>query len=90
VKPIKLSAHACERAAHRGAVEQEVAAAIREAAWQPAERGRLEAAKTFRYDAEWNGTWYALKRVRAVFVDEEDGIVVVTVYVYYGQEGAWE
>jgi hypothetical protein len=65
-----------------------VVRAIREGTWRAAERGRLEAAKTFRYDAEWNGTWYATKRVRAVFADEASAIVVVTVYTYYGQEEA--
>lgn len=90
VKPIRLSADARERAAHRGATEEEIAAAIREAAWHPAERGRLEASQVFRYDAEWNGTWYATKRVRPVFVDEQDVVIVVTVFGYYGPEGADE
>jgi hypothetical protein len=90
VKRIRLSAHARERAVHRGATEEEIAAAIREAAWHPADRGRLEASKVFRYDAEWNGTWYATKRVRAVFVDEQDVIIVVTVFAYYGRGGADE
>jgi hypothetical protein len=33
--------------------------------------------------AEWNGSWYATKQVRPILVEEDDRIVVVTVYVYY-------
>lgn len=33
--------------------------------------------------ATWNEKWYLNKEVRPIFVDEEEEIVVVTVYVYY-------
>jgi len=49
----------------------------------PARSNRLEATKDYPFNAEWNGTRYATKRVRPVFVEEPDGIVVVTVYTYY-------
>lgn len=35
------------------------------------------------FNAIWNGERYATKGVRPIFVDEPEGIVVVTVYVYY-------
>ena len=67
----------------RGATEEEVAEAIRQAEWQPAERGRFDCRHELAFDADWNGHHYALKQVRPVLVDEPDTIVVVTVYVYY-------
>ena len=40
-------------------------------------------AKEFPYNAVWNGTFYAVKRVRPIFVEEATEIVVVTVYTYF-------
>ena len=61
----------------------EIEEAIRDEPWQPAERGRLECRKDYPFRREWNGTVYAVKQVRPIFVDEPNEIVVVTVYAYY-------
>ena len=37
----------------------------------------------FPFNSEWNGRWYRTKQVRPIFVEEEEEIVVVTVYTYY-------
>jgi hypothetical protein len=83
VKPIRFSAHAHNQLRRRGASEEEVIEAIRTSPWQPAERGRLECRQDFAYNSEWNGTFYATKRVRPIFVEEAAEIIVVTVYSYY-------
>jgi hypothetical protein len=83
VKPIRLSGHARERISGRGATDQEVTETIRTAPWVPALGGRLECRKDFPYGREWNGRLYATKQVRAIFVEEPNEILVVTVYVYY-------
>jgi hypothetical protein len=67
----------------RGATKQEVVDAIRQARWEPAELRRLQCRKDFAFARDWNGTTYATKQVRPIFVEEADEIVVVTVYVYY-------
>ena len=85
-KPIRLSAHAAEQAKFRGATVEEIAETIRTAEWTPAERGRLEARRAFAYMLAWNGKMYTGKIVRPVFVEEDDAIVVVTVYTYYSNE----
>jgi hypothetical protein len=82
-KPIRLSDHAREYLVRRGFTEIEVHEAIRTSPWQPARRGRQEAIKDFPHQALWNGTFYATKRVRPVFVEETAEIVVVTVYTYF-------
>lgn len=82
-KPIRLSGHAGQQAAHRGASASDVEDAIRSQGWRPADGGRLECRKDFAFNAEWNGRLYATRQVRPVFVEEADEIVVVTVYVYY-------
>jgi hypothetical protein len=82
-KPIRLSRHASEYRERRGFTEAEVVAAIRRSDWAPARESRLEAARDFPLEGEWNGRRYATKRVRAIFVEEADEIVVVTVYTYF-------
>lgn len=82
-KPIRLSGHARGQLAFRGGTEQEVIETIQTEPWQAAERGRLECRKDFTFDAAWNRRCYTIKRVRPIFVEDPDVIVVVTVYVYY-------
>lgn len=82
-KPIKLSVHASQRLADRGATEEEVVVAIRELKWLPAQHNRLECEKTFEYDSLWQGQFYEHKTVRCVFVEEAACIIVITVYTYY-------
>jgi hypothetical protein len=82
-KPIHLSGHARDQLTFRGGTEQEVIETICTTQWQPTERGRLECHKDFTFNALWNRKHYATKRVRPIFVEEVDEIVVVTVYVYF-------
>lgn len=83
MKPVRLSAHALSYTVKRGFTVAEVKDAISSSPWQPAELGRLECSKDFAFGAVWNTKFYATKRVRPVFVEEPDEIVVVTVYTYY-------
>jgi len=82
-KPIRLSQHAREQLAYRGATEGEVVEAVRTAPWGPAELGQLECRKEFPYNRIWHNRSYQTKQVRPIFVEEAGEIVVVTVYVYY-------
>jgi len=82
-KPIRLSEHARGYLVRRGFTEAEVYEVIRTSPWQPAQRERQEAIKDFPYQALWNGTFYATKRVRPIFVEDSAEIVVVTVYTYF-------
>ncbi len=86
MKPIRLSAHARERATQRGTTQDGIVAAIRDEPWKPTGPGRFEATKVLPYHAEWNGRYYAAKRVRPIFAEAQDSIVVVTVYTYYTDE----
>lgn len=86
MKPIRLSGHARENLLYRGTSEEEVIATIRNSSWFPAKEGRWEASKEYAFGKEWNGKIYKWKRVRPIFVEEIEGIVVVTVYVYFYSE----
>jgi hypothetical protein len=82
-KPIRLSNHARGYLARRGFTETEVEQVIRTAGWRRTRGGRWEASLEFPYNRTWNGTTYATKKVRPIFVEEATEIVVVTVYTYY-------
>jgi hypothetical protein len=84
-KPIVVSTHAAQRMLQRGATAAEVERTIREATWEPAQRGKWSAAKRFAFNAisPVNGIMYAYKKIEAVVADEPTAIVVVTVKVYF-------
>ena len=82
-KPIRMSGHALQQAYFRGTNEMDVIYAICSSQWQQAEQGRKECRLNFPYNREWNGKFYSTQQVRPIFVDNEDGITVITVYTYY-------
>ena len=83
MKPIRLSGHAKEQLIFRGTEEKEVIEAIKNSPWQPAEMNRLECKRNFPYEKEWNEVYYKIKQVRPIFAEEENEIVVITVYTYF-------
>ncbi len=83
MKRIRLSTHASRYTSRRGFSEEDVCEAIRTAPWEPAERHRMECRKDFPHGRDWNGKIYETKQVRPIFVEEDEEIVVVTVYTYY-------
>jgi hypothetical protein len=82
-KPIRLSKHARGRLRQRGFTETEVQDTIRTCPWRPAPGGRWEALKVYSFQNVWNGTHYANKKVRVIFVELATEILVVTVYTYF-------
>ena len=83
MKPIRLTAHAVEQCVERGATETEVREAIKRGVREPAKRGRFMYRLNFQYAAHWQDKFYAIKQVAPVAVEEQNEIVVVTVYTFY-------
>jgi len=83
MKPIRLSIHAREQLLYRGVSEEEVHETIRTSKWKPAELGRSECKKIFPYKKEWNKIYYNEKEIRPIFVEEENEIIVITIYTYF-------
>ena len=82
-KGIRLSRHAAEYGPVRGFAVEEVETAIRLASWTQAAEARWACEHDFEFQGVWNGKRFQTKRVRPIFVEEPEEIVVVTVYVYY-------
>jgi hypothetical protein len=84
-KPIRFTNHARERMVLRGASEDEVNAAIEVGEQRKAKRDKRQARLTFPFNAASpvNGKIYANKTVGAVFSEEENAIIILSVKVYY-------
>jgi hypothetical protein len=85
VKPVVFTRHARQRLVERGTTEEEVVGAIRDAPWVQTDRRRYAVTKWYPFGHEHEGSFYTGKDVRAIFVDEPERLVVVTVYVYFNQ-----
>lgn len=84
-KAIVISLHARQQMRLRGAEEQEVLLAVQTGTWEPVKQGRLHARYVVSFNdvSPVNQKFYGLKTIDAVFVEEPDRIVVITVKVYY-------
>ena len=83
VKPIEFSLHAMQQMAERGTLQDEVVQAIREGKPERAKQERLMYRLNIEYNAVWAGKHYAIKQVAPVVAEEDDRIVVVTVYTFF-------
>ncbi len=84
---IRIDPHTLERAMERGANEIEIKDVLTSGAVIPAKHNRLAKAKVYPYNKERLGKQYAEKRIEVMYVIEEETIVTVTVYVFYGKWG---
>ncbi|PIU55088.1 MAG: hypothetical protein COS88_05615 [Chloroflexi bacterium CG07_land_8_20_14_0_80_51_10] len=83
MKSTRLTGHAKEQCAERGATEAEVRQAIEQGSREPAKLGRELCRFNFPFGRSWQGNVYAIKQVAPVIKEETDEIVVVTVYTFY-------
>jgi hypothetical protein len=87
-KPVVFTAHARERARERGAREEDVVQAIRIGQREAAQRGLDLYRLNLEFHREWDGRRYGVQQVAPIVSEEEGRFVVITVYVFYFQEGA--
>jgi hypothetical protein len=83
MKSIRLTKHAREQAAERGATESEIGEAIRKRSREPAKNGRELCRYNFTFETTWQGKHYAVKQIAPVIKEEVREIVVITVYPFY-------
>jgi len=85
VVKFRLIEHAKERAAERGATKDEIQRALSAGNEVQAKKGRKSKEMIFEYGREWLGKTYPQKKVRVIYVEESEEIIVITVKVYYGK-----
>jgi len=79
--------HARRRMTKRGTSEEEIKTALEKGQEVEAKKGRKAKEKVFPFNKSRRGTFYPEKKVKVIFVEEERKIVVITVYVCYGEWG---
>lgn len=72
MKPIRLSRHALEQCAERGATGEEVRHAVEHGSREPAKHGRELCRFNFPFHGTWQGTVYPIKQFAAVIKEEAD------------------
>jgi Domain of unknown function (DUF4258) len=82
---IRIDPHARSRMPIRGISPQEVELVLQHGASTLARGGRKAKEMVFPYSANWLGRIYPEKKVRVVYIEEEEEIVVVTALAYYGR-----
>jgi len=84
---IQIDLHTLERAEERGTNEEEIKDVIETGFPIPAKHGRIGKARLYEFRKERHSKYYDQKRVEVFYVIEENLVVTVTVYVFYGK---WE
>jgi len=82
---IVVEPHTLKRAEERGTNRQEIQTVLEHGTEIPARGNRKAKAKVFTFKKERLGKYYEEKRVEVIYVEEENTIITVTVYVFYGE-----
>lgn len=85
MKEICFTAHALKRLRDRKATKDEVEETIKTSKWENEREGRKSASKIFKFRETHFGRYYDSKEVVPVFKEENDKIVVITVYTFFSQ-----
>jgi hypothetical protein len=86
-KVVHFTIHALERIQERRTDEKEVKEAIRKGKWKPAEKGRFISSRIFPFEKEHYGRYYKTKEVVPVFKEDDERILVITVFTFFSQRG---
>lgn len=86
-KEIQIDPHTLLRAEERGASKEEIIDVIKTGTEFEAKKGRLGKYKIFLFQKIRNGKIYEQKKIEVIYIPEENKIITVTVYVFYGK---WE
>ncbi len=82
---IRIAPHTIERAEERGTNEEEIKDVLLTGFSVSGKRDRLGKAKVYDFKQTRGSKYYEEKRVEVFYVIEENTIVTVTVYVFYGK-----
>lgn len=81
---IPIEQHTLLRAKERGASEEEIKDTVITGISISAKSGRQARMKVFSFTSERNGKIYKQKKIEVYYITENDIIITVTVYVFFG------
>lgn len=84
---IRTDPHTLERAAERGTNEEEIRDVINTGLSIPGKYGHLGKFKILDFMEKRHGKFFHQKRIEVFYTIQDDVIITVTVYVFYGK---WE
>ena len=87
ITEIQIDPHTLERAQERGSNEIEIKDVILTGSSIKSKYGRIGKAKVYEFKQKRINNYYEQKRVEVFFIIENNKIITVTVYVFYGK---WE
>lgn len=82
---IQIEPHTLQRASERGASESEIKETIEKGTNILGRSGRLGKAKIFPFNKERNGRFYEQKKLEVYYIIENQIIITITIYVFYGK-----
>lgn len=82
---IQIEPHTLQRAEERGTNITEIQIVLEQGKEIPARGNRKAKAKVFTFKKERLGKYYEEKRVEVIYMEENETIITVTVYVFYGE-----
>lgn len=82
---IFINQHTKERALERGTNNEEILGVLTSGFSIPAKYGRKGKAKIYDYGRARHDEFYEQKRVEVCYAEEDDDIIVLAVYVFYGK-----
>jgi hypothetical protein len=84
---IQIDLHTLQRAKERGTNESEIRDIIKTGFPVEAKYGNKGKAKIYDFNQKRLGEYYRQKRVEVIYTIEDNNIITITVYVFYGK---WE
>ena len=82
---IQIDPHTLQRAQKRGVTEDEIRDTITNGISIPAKQERFAKSMIFAFQAMYNNIFYKEKKVEVYYVIEQEIIITVTVYAFYGK-----
>jgi len=82
---IQIDPHTLERAAERGASKDEIRDVLNTGFDIPVKRRRRGKAKVYIFNKKRLDTFYTQKKIEVIYTIENDKIVTITVYVFFGK-----
>ena len=84
---IIIEPHTLIRSSERGTNKKEILEVIKTGKEAVAKHGKMVKFKIYDFNKKWLDKYYLQKMVKVFYTIEENTIITVTVYVFYGE---WE
>ena len=82
---IQIDPHTLQRARERGASEKEIIETLETGINILAKSGRMGKSKIFSFNNTRLGKYYEEKKIEVYYVLQQQTIITITVYVFYGK-----